>query len=169
MQEQELFLDKKGREQITQELINLEVRLKNLSSRRKEMTTHNKWEKISPSMRDLLEEEYRILSRIKELKELVRKATITKRTELDQIDFGDIAKITLSYEDESEEVMVELVSILSSSEVDGIQEVTPQSPIGGAIYHKKVGEVIPCKIGENMVNITITEKLTREEEPPMKR
>ena len=75
------------------------------------------------------------------------------------IDIGDIVKVDIIFsEDDREEEMFKLVATTPSFSAE-IQEVSINSPIGDAIYHKKVGEMATYKVQDRTFTLQIKEKV----------
>ena len=86
------------------------------------------------------------------------------------IDIGDVVKIDMIFsEDDREEEIFKLVATTPNLKFDAeIQEVSINSPIGNAMYHKKVGEIATYKVQDKTFTLQIKEKvvlgLEQEEE-----
>lgn len=77
------------------------------------------------------------------------------------IDIGDIVKIDMIFsEDDREEEIFKLVATTSNLKFDAeIQEVSINSPIGNAMYHKKIGEIATYKVKDRTFTLQIKEKV----------
>lgn len=77
------------------------------------------------------------------------------------IDIGDIVKIDMIFsENDREEEIFKLVATNPSFGLDtGISEVSINSPIGKAMYHKRIGEMAQYKVNDRTFTIQIKEKV----------
>lgn len=77
------------------------------------------------------------------------------------IDIGDIVKIDMIFsEDDREEEIFKLVATNPSFGLDtDINEVSINSPIGKAMYQKKIGDIAQYKVNDRIFTIQIREKL----------
>ena len=77
------------------------------------------------------------------------------------IDIGDIVKIDMIFsESDREEEIFKLVATNPSFGLDtGISEVSINSPIGKAMYHKRIGETAQYKVNDRTFTIQIKEKV----------
>lgn len=77
------------------------------------------------------------------------------------IDIGDIVKIDMIFsEDDREEETLKLVATTPNFNLEsGIQEVSINSPIGNAMYHKKIGEIATYKVNDRTFTLQIKEKV----------
>lgn len=90
------------------------------------------------------------------------------------IDIGDIVKIDMIFsENDREEEIFKLVATTNLKFDAEIQEVSINSPIGNAMYHKKVGEIATYKVQDRTFTLQIKEKvvlgLEQEEGYPKKK
>ena len=79
-------------------------------------------------------------------------------------DIGDIVKIDMIYsEDDRREKIFKLVATTPNLNFDsGFQEVSINSPIGKAMYHKKNGEIATYKVKDKTFTLQIKEKVVLE-------
>lgn len=77
------------------------------------------------------------------------------------IDIGDIVRIDMIFsEDDREEEIFKLVATTPNLKFGAeIQEVSINSPIGNAMYHKKVGEIATYKVQDRTFTLQIKEKV----------
>ena len=80
------------------------------------------------------------------------------------VDIGDVVKVDMIFsEDDREEETFKLVGTVPNLDMDEeIQEVSINSPIGNAIYHKKVGEIATYKVKDRIFKVQIKEKKSLE-------
>lgn len=78
------------------------------------------------------------------------------------IDIGDVIKIdTIFSADEKDEEIFKLVATNPSFDMDAeIKEVSINSPLGNAIYHKKIGDVTSYEVNNTTFKIHLKEKVS---------
>lgn len=75
------------------------------------------------------------------------------------VDIGDIVKIDIIFsEDDRKEELFKLVATEPNFDLE-IKEVSINSPIGNAMYHKKVGEIATYKVQDRIFTLQIKEKV----------
>lgn len=77
------------------------------------------------------------------------------------VDIGDVVKIDMIFsEDDREEEIFKLVATTPSFDMDAeIKEVSINSPLGNAMYHKKIGDVATYKVNDRTFTIELKEKV----------
>lgn len=77
------------------------------------------------------------------------------------IDIGDVVKIDMIYsDDEKEEEIFKLVATTPSFNMKAeIKEISINSPLGNAMYHKKIGDVASYKVNDRIFKIELKEKV----------
>lgn len=74
------------------------------------------------------------------------------------IDIGDIVRVDIIFdEDDREEETFKLIATTPSFNAK-VKEVSINSPIGAAVYHKKVGDFATYKVKDNTFKLEILEK-----------
>lgn len=93
--------------------------------------------------------------------ELSRVIIVERQLSSDFVDIGDIIRTTLIYsEDYSEEMLFKLVGGIPYFDNNSeIQEISVNSPIGKAIYQKKIGDICSYSVNNRDFTIRIDEKL----------
>ena len=76
------------------------------------------------------------------------------------IDIGDIVKVEMFFSEvDKEECTFKLVATTPKSDIDAeIQEISINSPLGSAIYHRKIGDVTTYKVNDSTYTIKILKK-----------
>lgn len=76
------------------------------------------------------------------------------------IDIGDIVKVEMFFSEvDKEECEFKLVATTPKSDINAeIQEISINSPLGSAIYHKKIGDVTTYKVNDSIYTIKIIKK-----------
>ncbi len=94
-----------------------------------------------------------------------RVVIIDKQEEEDIIDFNDIVTVNMIFgPDDSEEVQFKLVGYLGSNGDNlDIDKVSINSPLGKAVYHKRVGDRTNYKVGNNNFTVDILSRVLEED------
>ena len=87
---------------------------------------------------------------------------VEKCGEEELVDIGDIVKIDMIFsEGKREEKTIKLVATIPNLD-SKIKEVSINSPMGNAMYHKKVGEIATYRVQNRSFIIQIKEKVVLE-------
>lgn len=103
-----------------------------------------------------LEDKDFIQSRINEIEGLLENVEIIeedKKKKSDVVDFG--SKVTVKIEDDKEYDVVIVGSWEAKIEEDGQLEISPESPLGVAIFGKKAGEVVKMRLATGRKEVKI--------------
>lgn len=103
-----------------------------------------------------------LMLEIAEMKQKLQNVEIVENLgDEELIDIGDVVKIDMIFsEDDREEEIFKLVATTPELRFDAeIKEVSINSPIGNAMYHKKVGEIATYKVQDRTFTIQIKEKV----------
>jgi len=78
------------------------------------------------------------------------------------VDIGDVVKIDMIFsENDREEEIFKLVATTPSFDMNAvIKEVSINSPLGNATYHKKIGDVVTYKVNDRTFTIELKEKVS---------
>lgn len=108
-----------------------------------------------------------ILGQLKECYQKLERAVIVERHDDETlVDANDIVTVDMIFgPDDSEELEFKLVGSVGShtSDNNGIQEVSINSPLGKSVYHKKVGESASYKVESRIFNIEILSKVSEKD------
>lgn len=76
------------------------------------------------------------------------------------IDIGDIVKVEMFFSEvDKEECEFKLVATTPKSDINAeIQEISINSPLGSAIYHRKIGDITTYKVNDSIYTIKIIKK-----------
>ncbi len=97
------------------------------------------------------DEQAKIEARIQELEYMLEHAKIIEKASGDKVEVG--TTVTVNYVDDDEE---EIYSIVGSMEADPFEnKISNESPIGKAIMHKKVGDIISVESPNGSYDIKI--------------
>lgn len=95
---------------------------------------------------------------------LSRIKIIEKHNDPDMIDIDDVVTADLVYdEDDIETLTFKLVGILSSTKPT-TEEVSVNSPLGAAVYRKKVGDQCNYEVNGLTINVLIRDRVNIVEE-----
>ena len=112
-------------------------------------------------------QENMILGQLRECYEKLNQVVIIEKTSDDSlIDLGDIVTVDMIYSlDDCEEFQFKLVGTVGMCENSDIelQEVSINSPLGSAVYHKKNGETVSYKVDNRTFNVVIKSKIHEEQ------
>lgn len=82
----------------------------------------------------------------------------------DAVNLGDILRLRISFsEEEMDELYVKLVAVSGYDTSSDYEEASIGSPLGMAIFGRKVGEQALYKVGESVCSVEILEKIEIEE------
>lgn len=107
-------------------------------------------------------QEQSIMREIAEMKHKLKNAIIVENLGDESIiDIGDIVKADMILPNNMrKENTFKLVATDPQTDMNApVKEVSINSPIGNAMYHKKVGETTTYKVGERVFKLEIKEKL----------
>ena len=112
------------------------------------------YEKVSKglySMEDIADEEAKLLKKISERREMISRVEIVESHNRDEyVDINEIVTVEFSQNDS---YTFTLVAGKANSEED---EISINSPLGRAVYNKKVNDVCTYLVGKNEISVTIT-------------
>ena len=106
--------------------------------------------------------EMSLMKEIAEMKHRLNNIEIVENIGDDNlVDIGDVVKIDMIFsETDREEQIFKLVGTSPNFDLTAeIQEISINSPIGKAMYHKKLGDVASYKVNERTFTIQIKEKV----------
>ncbi len=108
-----------------------------------------------------------MMNEIAEMKRKLENAEIVEDLNDEElVEIGDIVRVDMIFgEGDTEEDVFRLVSTNLSADLNAeIRDVSINSPMGSAIYRKKVGITVPYKVGQNEFKVTIKEKIKKVED-----
>ena len=159
---EKLYLDKEGYEQYLKEIDKLKKDLKrnslNKSSAHQDAVGDG-WHD-NAEFEEAKRKELMIIASIEEkIKGLSRIVIIKKSKRKDVIDLGDVLTVKMFFsEDEIEDLTFKLVGFPTPKTDDLIKEVSVNSPLGKAVYQKKVGDNFKYEVRGNIITVSILEK-----------
>lgn len=108
-------------------------------------------------------QEMALMKEIAEMKQKLNNIEIVQNIGDDSlVDIGDVVKIDMIFsENDREEQIFKLVGTSPNFDLNAeIQEISINSPVGKAMYHKKIGDVANYKVNARTFTIQIKEKVT---------
>lgn len=107
---------------------------------------------------ELDREEVNIVNQIRNLSERIKNIRIIEpHNNENMVNIGDRLKLQIKYADGEVE---DLEITLYGMDCDTLNnEITINSPLGKAIYNKKVGDIIVCNINDSNITVNIISKL----------
>ena len=109
--------------------------------------------------------EKKILKQIADRKKILGNLVIIKEEEKNQniVGIDDLLSVKLEYDDNSiENCVFKLVgTFYSNNNTDDYQEITLNSPIGKAIYHKKIPSITDYVVNDKMIKVFIESKINK--------
>jgi len=167
-----IYLDKEGYDNFLEDIEELKRKLNANNKERKnafDAGAGDGWD--SPEFEEI-ERNERMLSGELQRKydELSRVVIIEKKANSDVVNIGDIIKADMYYSDDDiEEELFKLVGGMPAFDLNaGIQEISINSPIGDAIYQRKIGDKCSYSVNGSQFYVLIKEKLNfekQQEEP----
>ena len=165
--EKETLVDKDGYESAVQELQGYKEAYASLRQTRAEYGK-NTIEDYKTSAYDL--ESNNLLYHIRRLTESIASMRIISDENADEstVNMGDTVSVLFAGDDDVRKVQIVGGSPNVGRE-DGIASITINSPMGNAIYKKKIGEVVSYKVKNNEFTVMIVSKeMTVEKQPPQR-
>lgn len=112
------------------------------------------YEKVSKglySMEDIADEEAKLLKKISERREMISRVEIVESHNRDEyVDINEIVTVEFSQDDS---YTFTLVAGKANSEED---EISINSPLGRAVYNRKVNDTCIYLVGKNEIKVVIT-------------
>lgn len=160
--EEKIRLNKQGYEEYLQEIAKKEKELANVRmyKGKEAIFQGDNWHD-NPTLYQTEMKERSLMLEIAEMKRKVRNIEIIDNLGDEKlIDIGDIVKVDMIFsDDDREENIFKLVATTPDFDINAeIQEVSINSPIGNAMYHKKIGELVTYKVNDRTFTIQIKEK-----------
>lgn len=80
----------------------------------------------------------------------------------DKVNVNDTIEVCIKYaDDDKENEILKLTGryFPNNNDVNGIKEISLNSPIGKAIYKQKIGEMVYYEVGKNKIEVSILSKI----------
>lgn len=162
--EEKIKLNKKGYEDLLKEIERKEKELADLRLYKGQdaIFQGDNWHD-NPTLYQAELKELTLMREISEKKYKINNIEIVENIGDDNlIDIGDVVKIDMIFsETDREEETFKLIGTTPNIDsTSAIQEISINSPIGKAIYHKKIGDTAEYKVNDKTFLIQIKEKIT---------
>lgn len=159
--EEKIKLNKQGYEEYLKEIEKKEKQLADLRMYKgtDAIFQGDNWHD-NPTLYQTELQEMSLMREITEMRRRVQNIEIVENVGNEElVDIGDIVKIDMIFsEDDREEELFKLVATAPNFDLE-IKEVSINSPIGNAMYHKKVGEIATYKVQDRIFTLQIKEKV----------
>ena len=125
----------------------------------------------SPEFEEIERESFRLEKEIqRRINDLSKVVLVSKNDSESLIDIGDVLNIDMKFEDEDvEDMTFKLVGLSKGKNAEGIEEVSINSPLGKAVYHKEVGDTVSYTVHNNLIEVLIKAKVNLDKEDVIKR
>lgn len=167
-----VYLDKAGYDALLQSIEQLKEELQKNNMERKKAFGSGFGDRYSLEIEEIERTSTRISGQLKMLyEELSKVVVIEKHNDKQLIDIGDTIVVDIMFSsDDSEEVVIKIVGGNGNFDTD-IQEVSINSPLGSAVYKRKVGDTCSYSVDDRNISVLIKQKLelTKEEDDPAKK
>ncbi len=161
-----IYMDKDGYNEYLKKIEILKQEIKNNNMGRKaafDAGAGDGWD--SPEFEEIERTNTRLNGELRNMYELLQRIIIIqKHNNQDIIDIGDIILADMFFsEDDIEEIAFKLVGANGNFD-DQIQEISINSPLGNAVYKKKIGDTCNYNVNNNTISILLKKKLNLTQE-----
>ena len=159
--EEKILVDKKGYQQLLDEIDKIELELINIGKEKGEATddagnsTHDNFSYEQAKV----QEEMAIVRLGKARERLKRAIVVEKSNDPNIVDIDDYIKVELDIFGSIEEDIIKLVGGTPISDDLEYTESSLNSPLGMAIYKKRIGDNFSYSVRDNIINGKIIEKV----------
>lgn len=158
--EEKIYMDQESYDRFIAQIEETKLRLKKVNAGRKnafEAGAGDGWD--SPEFEEIERAENMLLGELQRNSDILsRIVIIEKHNNENIIDIGDTLQVDMEYAPgDSEPLIFRLVGMTGSIKSE-IEEVSINSPLGKAVYKKKVGDNCSYEVNGMTINATITEK-----------
>lgn len=159
--EEKILVDNKGYQQLLDEVDRIEKELLEIGKEKAEAaddagnSTHDNF-----SYEQAKEQEEMCIVRLNKARDRLKKATIIEKLNNPNIvDIDDFVKVELNIFGSIEEDVIKLIG--GTPEMDELEytEASINSPLGNAIYKKRIGDKFSYSVRDNIINGKIIEKV----------
>ncbi len=162
-----LKLDKKGLEQLKKELMQKQEELANtrIYKGTKAIYQGDNWHD-NPELYQTESEERSLMAQIDDLRKQIENVTVIEdKLDSDSLDIDNYVVLDVEYapDDIEEDCIFKLIGS-SPNRMSEIQEISVNSPMGNAIYGKKVGDEISYKVENNVIKVLIKKIMKRTQD-----
>ena len=158
-----IYLDEDGLNQCQEEIKELEKQIRQIEKDLTEAYNNAPGDGAhdNGAFEDLLMQRRMRQGEVQRRKESLKKAEIVnKGTNVELIEIGDVVRLNLIFtNDEPENLIVKLIGGIGKGNNEVIQEVSLNSPLGSAIYHRKVPDETSYPLNGDTVQVEILERI----------
>ena len=167
-----IYLDQSGYDEYLQEIEELEKAIEENNKGRREAFdagAGDGWD--SPEFEEIERTNMRLSGKLRDMREaLSRIVIIEKHNDQETVDIGDTVLADMVYApDDKEEITFKLVG--SDGNISSeVQEVSINSPLGSAVYKKKIGDTCSYSVNDRNFSVFLKQKLdlTKKSKDPVK-
>lgn len=157
-----IYLDQQGYEQYLKEIQNIRDKINNNSLIKSEAYTSaigDGWHD-NFAFEEAKREEYKLQSNLRDkIAGLSQIEILDEVLSEEAVDINDFVTIIMKFTKESsEEILFKLVASDVPMFGDEVNEISINSPLGAAVYQKKVGDHGSYSVNGNLINVTILSK-----------
>lgn len=154
-----IYLDQKGYDEYVKEINRIKDQLANngkLKSEAYENAVGDGWHD-NFAFEEAKREEFKIMSALKEkIEGLSRIVIVDYLNEENVVDVNDYVTIDMYFSDEEPEELVFKLVASNAPNFDGeVSEISLNSPLGNAVYGKKIGDKTNYSVNNNNVSVVI--------------
>ena len=158
---QVFYVDKEGYQELLSAIEEQKAKIRDNNLGRKnafDASAGDGWD--SPDFEEIERMDHMLNGELRRKCELLDRAVIIEKHNDDTIiDIGDVIQSELIFsEDDREPFVFKLVATESDINAE-IQEVAINTPMGSAVYRKKIGDTVPYTVGENTFSVFLQERL----------
>lgn len=161
---EKIKMDQKGYQDYLEEISKVEAELNNVRMYKGTDAIYqgDNWHD-NPTLYQTESQERSIMYRLKEMREKLVNIEIVEKTNNDElVDIGDTVVIDMIFAlDDQEEQTFTLIGGNPDFSLE-IPQISINSPLGGAIYHKKIGDQASYMVEKRTINVLIKQKLNLE-------
>lgn len=158
---EKVYLDKKGYEKLLKDIDDIRTKLENLRKNKSDAYEnggdgfHDNF-----AFEDSERNERMLIRTLAERTAFLEKVVIVdSQANDDFVDINDLVSLTIDFGDDTETSVYRLIGTADADEIDGIINVSLNSPLGRAIYGNKIGSNTSYKVGNNTFLVCINSKV----------
>ena len=159
-----LILDKEGYEKFIKDIKEVEEKLLEIRLYKGTEAIYqgDNWHD-NPALYQAESEERSLMLKLHEMKEQSENVEIVEKSEnFDVVQIGDVLLLNMIFAlNDSEEMIIKLVGRVGKINAE-ISEVSVESPLGKAIYEKRVSDSVSYIVNDKQFNVDIVKKIDLE-------
>lgn len=155
-----ILMDKEGFKRHLEKIDVLKQKISKIRSEKHNTLSYSKSDGFHPAaMQEIEALENLALNELKEMtNELHKISIIEKDLDTSLIDINDFVTVSINDGTETSNLTLKLVGGEGEFFDDEIMSVSLNSPLGKAIYHKKVNELVTYNVDGSLINVLIIDK-----------